>query len=248
MIKLKRSHPQIAFLRTLSGLLSGAFFLLNPPILWAQLIRVNRCQPVTLQTDVSNQDLANIERFVNIAQKHSAEILDAKAALGFSAFQDVVSLELEPSLSLGTSDEEYGGAYTESSFSSTITVDPIRLIGIFQKFPALRARLKQTKSQKRVEVVKYYVAYIQARQKVQIVGDRMGKSTGNRCIHDLNMPSPSKQSAQNLTAKEDAEIAVEQLNASGNVRLALEELAACVGLSPQETIAILENPASKQSP
>jgi hypothetical protein len=248
MIKLKFGYPQIVSSRKLSGLLTGGFFFLNPPILWAQSIRAQPCQTVTLQTEITNQDLEIIEQLVNSAQKYSADILEAKVALGFSAFQDIVSLELEPSLSLGAADEDYGGAYTESSFSSTITVDPIGLIGAFQKLPALRARLKQTKIQKRVEVVKYYVAYIQARQTVQTIGDRMGNPIENRCIEERKSHSASLQSTENLNTKEYAETAEKQLNASGNARIALEELAASVGLSPQETIAILENSTPTQSP
>ncbi|WP_404791140.1 hypothetical protein [Altericista sp. CCNU0014] len=201
-----------------------------------------------MQTEITHQDLAIIEQLFTIAQRHSAEVLDAKTALGFSAFQDTVSLELEPSFSLSTSNEEYANSYSEGSFSSTIAIDPIRLISIFQRMPALRARLKQTKKQKRVEVVKFYIAYIQARQAIQIMSDRMQTVTDDSCTKDLKLNSISAKPTQHLSNKEHSDIAVELLNANGRTRIALEELAACVGLSPQETRTILENSVLKQSP
>jgi hypothetical protein len=248
MLKLHPSHPQIYLPRALSGLLSGLLLVSNTPNLSAQTISIKHCQPKTLQTEITHQDLAIIEQLVTIAQRHSAEVLDAKTALGFSAFQDTVSLELEPSFSFGTSNEEYANSYSEGSFSSTITIDPMRLISVFQQMPALRARLKQTKKQKRVEVVKFYIAYIQARQAIQIMSDRMHAVTDDSCMKDLKLNSISAKPTQNLTNKEYSDIAVELLNANGRTRIALEELAACVGLSPQETGVILESSVLKQPP
>jgi hypothetical protein len=248
MLKSQPNHTQISLTWTLSRLLLGLLLVSNTSTLLAQPIPVNRCQPKTLQTEITHQDLAMIEQLVTIAQRHSAEILDAKTALGFSAFQDTVSLELEPSFSLGTSDEDYAESYAEGSFSSTVTIDPIRLVSVFQQMPALQARLKQTKNQKRVEVVKSYVAYIQARQTTQIMSDRMQAIIGEPCVEGFKPNPTSAKPIQSLITKEYTDMAVEMLNASAQDRIALEELAACVGLSPRETIAILEKPLLNQLP
>jgi hypothetical protein len=248
MSKPQSNQVQIILSRPFSGILLGLLLVSNMLTLVAQSSPIIHCQPKKIQTEITHQDIAIIDQLVTIAQRHSADILDAKTALGFSAFEDTVSLELEPSFSIGTSNEEYTESYSEGNFSSTITIDPIRLISVFQKMPALRARLKQSKKQKRVEVVKFYIAYIQALQVVQVMSNRMQAITGDSCIGGFKSNSTSVKATKNVATKEYADMALEMLNAHGQARIALEELAAAVGLSPQETITTLEDSVLKSSP
>lgn len=53
----------------------------------------------TLQTEITQNKLKIIEQLVTIAERHSPQVQEAKAAMGWRAFQDIVFLELSPSLS-----------------------------------------------------------------------------------------------------------------------------------------------------
>lgn len=110
----------------------------------------------------------------------------------------------------------------------------------------LCSRLQETKGEKRVEVVKYYVAYLQADQalkiatyQMQTVAQESDSPTRNPqqvASHRLQ-PDPS-QITNSLNNKEYVAAATEMLTASAQARVALEELAACVGLSAQETLVV----------
>ncbi len=174
-------------------------------------------RPETLQTQITQHDLVIIDRLVQIAQTNSVEVKTAKAALGVSAFQDVVSLEFGPSQSFSSSDSvEEPTSSNESGFFVTVTVEPIRVMSAIQQLPILSAGLANTKRQKRVEVVKLYMAYLQARQSAKIA----------------RISAPAQEPA----------IAAEQLAASGQELIALEELAASLGLTPQATLAAIAEP------
>ncbi len=173
-----------------------------------------RAKPETLQTVVTQKDIATIDRLVQIAQTNSIEVKTAKAALGVSAFQDIISLEFGPSQSFSRSNSvEEATNFNESGFYLTVSFEPLRVLSAIQQLPALSAGLANTKRQKRVEVVKLYVAYIQARQSAKVA----------RSSDPAKEPVP----------------ATEQLAASGQELIALEELAACLGLTPQDTLTAI---------
>ncbi|NJK30683.1 MAG: hypothetical protein HC940_11315 [Acaryochloris sp. SU_5_25] len=55
--------------------------------------------PEPLQTKITSQDWQRLERLVQIAQHHSATVKAASTALGVSAFEEIVSLELSQTYS-----------------------------------------------------------------------------------------------------------------------------------------------------
>lgn len=231
---------------TLTGLMSTMLFVLMSSSAWAQARLANH-QP--LQTEVTQQDLALIDRLVQLALNSSADIRAAKAAMGVSAFAETVTLEVGPDFRTG-SWSEAGEAYsgTENGFSLTFTLDPLQLISSIQQLPVLRSRLQETKGEKRVEVVKYYVAYLQAKQAVKIAAYQM-QALAKQGDAPLEKRTPqiatrhlqsASQSISSLDNKEYVAAATEMLTASAQARVALEELAGCVGLSAQATLALLK--------
>lgn len=193
-----------------------------------------------LQTEITQTDFKIIEQLVTIALRNSANVQETKAAMGLSVFQDILFVELEPSQATtsyglpGTSSE------SERSFSVTITVDPIKLVSAISLIPIREARWNEAKNQKRLIVVQHYLAYLQSRQVSKIAAYRMQQFTQSSHVASLKSPTtPHNAQLNNLANAEYTTAATEMLNASAREQLTLEELAACIGLSPQKTINIV---------
>ncbi|RUR82992.1 hypothetical protein PCC6912_23660 [Chlorogloeopsis fritschii PCC 6912] len=195
-------------------------------------------EPELLQTEITQQDLKIIEQLVAIAERNSAEVLETKAAMGLNAFTDVVALEFSPSVAtISTSPDD--SSERENSFSFTITIDPIKFISTFGQLPVLQARWKQARQQKRLAIVQYYVAYIQARQAALVAAYRMQKFTRGSRIASISSRTTSREN-NHLANPDYVAAATSMLDTNTRKRLALEELAACVGISVQELSAMID--------
>ncbi|NJM64871.1 MAG: hypothetical protein HC851_03985 [Acaryochloris sp. RU_4_1] len=193
--------------------------------------------PEPLQTKITSQDWQRLERLVQIAQHHSATIKAASTALGVSAFEETVSLELSQTYSSGSFIEDQEQfPEEENSLEIALTLNPLKIISAIQQRPALKAQLQEAKQQKRVEVIKAYVAYLQARQTTQITAYQMQAFT-NR--HPLAARLPSTAVTQTLSNPAYVSAAQEMLSANAQEQVALAELAASVGLSESETLRVL---------
>ncbi|AFY44044.1 hypothetical protein [Nostoc sp. PCC 7107] len=189
-----------------------------------------------LQTNITENDIKIIEQLVTIAERHSSEVLEAKSVTGWRAFQDVISIELSPSLTTTNYNSPSESEARESSLYFSITLDPIKLISAFEQKPIFQARLHEAKQQKRLAVIRHYLAYVQARQAVKIAAYRMQNLTDNERIAGLNPQTKRPESLQILANAEYVAAATEMLNSNTQKQLALEELAACVGLSTSAMI------------
>ncbi|WP_242037887.1 hypothetical protein [Tolypothrix sp. FACHB-123] len=192
-----------------------------------------------LQTNITQQDIKIIEQLVTIAEGNSSEVLDAKSATGWRAFQDVLSIELSPSLTTTSYNSPDGFAENESSLYLSISLDPIKLINAFQQKPIFQARLHEAKQQKRLAVMRYYFAYLQARQAVKIAAYRMQSFRNNERIASLNSQAKTTSSLHNLANADYVAAATEMLNSNTREQLALEELAACVGVSTSAMMTMI---------
>jgi hypothetical protein len=197
-----------------------------------------------LQTEISDRDIKIIEQLVAIAQRKSSQVQEAKAAMGLSAFTDIVSIELSPSQTTINSTLPDTSSENERSFSISMTIDPVRLLNTIQQFPIREARWHEAKQQRRVVVIQYYVAYLQARQATKIAAYRMQKialvALKNERIASLKNSLTSSGQVNFLGNPDYVAAATEMLNTNTRERLALEELAACIGLSWQATITLME--------
>lgn len=192
-----------------------------------------------IQTNITQTDIKIIEQLVTIAEKNASEVLDAKSATGWGAFQDVVSLELSPSFTNTNYNSPDEPQERESSFYLSISFDPIKLITTFQKKPVFQARLHEAKQQKRLAVIRYYLAYLQARQAVKIAAYRMQNFTSDERIASLNSQTNPPGSLKSLANADYVAAATEMLNSNVRKQVALEELAACVGLSTKATMTVM---------
>lgn len=191
---------------------------------------------VTLQTQITQDDLKIIEQLVTIAEGNSPQVLEAKTAMGWGAFQDIVSLELSPSLSTTSYNSPDEPEERESSLYVSVSIDPIKLISAFEQKPLLRSRLHEAKQQKRLDVIKSYFAYIQARQATKIAAYRMQNLTASDRIASVDS---SGGRVNQLSNPEYVAAATEMLNTNAQAQIALQELAACVGISAQLIVPLL---------
>jgi hypothetical protein len=194
-----------------------------------------------LQTNVTQSDVKIIEQLVTIAEQNSSEVLEAKSAAGWRAFEDVVSIELSPSLTSTNYNSPNESEERESSLYLSITLDPIKLISAFEQKPIFQARLHEAKQQKRLAVIRHYLAYLQARQSVKIATYRIQNFTNNERerIASLNAQTNSPENLQSLANADYVAAATEMLNSNAREQIALEELAACVGLSTSAMMTVM---------
>ncbi|MUG96469.1 hypothetical protein F7734_30650 [Scytonema sp. UIC 10036] len=191
-----------------------------------------------LQIEMTQRDLKIIEQLVAIAQRNSASVQETKAAMGLNAFGDVVSIELS-SYQTTSNFTSPDVSSRERGLSFNVTIDPIKLIRTAQQLRVIKARWNEAKQKIRVAVVKSYVAYLQARQATIIAAYRIQKFTQNRSIASLHSQTTALQSINHLANPDYVAAATQMLSASAQERLALEELAACVSLSPQAMITFI---------
>ncbi|GAA6620717.1 hypothetical protein NUACC26_065330 [Scytonema sp. NUACC26] len=198
----------------------------------------NKLEP--LQTEMTQLDLKIIEQLVAIAQRNSASVQETKAAMGLNAFGDVLSIELS-SYQTTSNFTSADVSSNERGLSLNVTIDPIKLLGTIEKRSVMQVRWNEAKHQKRLAVVKYYVAYLQARQAAKIAAYQMQKFTRSTPIASLHAQATSPESVNHLANPDYVAAVTQMLSTSTGERVALEELAACVGLSPQAIIPVINS-------
>ncbi|MCF2149433.1 hypothetical protein IQ276_023985 [Desmonostoc muscorum LEGE 12446] len=227
-----------AFAQSFKIFLAVTFVSTAFPVIASEDKSISSNQPDVLQTEITQQDLKIIEQLVGIAERNSAQVLETKAAMGLNAFRDIVTIELSPALTTISTLPDSSSEYS-NSFSLTVTVDPIKFISTFGQLPVLRARWQEARQQKRLAIVQYYVAYVQARHNAIIATYKIKKFTEYSRIVSLDSQATSPENINHLANPDYVAAATSMLDTNTRQQLALEELAACVGLSPKETIAII---------
>ena len=179
-----------------------------------------------IQTEITARDEVMIDRLISIAHKNSAAIKEVRAATGFSVFDDTMALSISPTYSSGSfveNREQFAGV--ESKFAVELKINPLKMISAIEKRPALQAKLQEAHRQKRVEVVKLYLAYLQSHQAHQLARQRLQTFKPTQRVANAHKIGSNPEY---ITATK------EMLSANAQVRIAWEELAAAVGLSPTE--------------
>ncbi|WP_272819127.1 hypothetical protein [Scytonema hofmannii] len=185
-----------------------------------------------LQIEITQQDIKNIDELVTIAERNSAQIQETKAAMGLSSFNDLMTLELSTSTDNSfISDEE---------LSITVTIDPIKIFTATKQLSVVKTRWNEEKRLKRVAVVQSYVDYLQARQASIIAAYQMQKLTGDLRVASLHPQTNPRRTINHIANPDFVAAVTEMLNTNTRERVALEQLAACVGLSPQATTTIID--------
>jgi outer membrane protein TolC len=182
-------------------------------------------QAIPLQTKLTAQDLERIERLIELAQRQSPDVKEAKAQLGLAAFNEVIILGLSTGLNRNTTNEIDAEPVQESAVGVELYVDLVRMISAVQGYPARRARVAHAKRQIRVAVVEAYAEYVLARQ--------------TKSIAQVRLQGQQQTVSVEIVSDEGLTAATELLSADSNERIALEKLAAVVGQSPTELLELL---------
>lgn len=207
-----------------------------------------------LQFEMTQDDQRVMEELIGIAVRNAPAVRDAQAEMGVAPFIDAFVVEIAPSRLSSTltdaSIPDIEGPYrtSDSSTTSTFTFNPIQLINGIQKIPALQSHLRDAQQQTRVAVIESYVAYVQARQSTAISTRQLNTVVASILEQSqvasvqLN-PVPASSILEN---NEDyIAAATESLAANSDAIVALETLAATVGMPTQDMLTVIETTISQ---
>jgi hypothetical protein len=202
-----------------------------------------------LQADISPADRQAMEELISIAVRNAPAVRDANAAMGLTPFVDALVLEIAPSRLSSTLSDASDPAlaepylYSDNSTTTTFTFNPIRLISGIQQMPALRSHLRDAEQQTRVAVIQNYVAYVQARQSASVASRQLNTvvasilETSQVASAQLTQIPASSVLANN---EDYVAAATESLAANSDEMVALETLAAAVGMPTAEMLTVIE--------
>ncbi len=199
-----------------------------------------------LQSEMTQADQRVMEELISIAVRNAPAVRDAHAAMGVAPFLDAFVVEIAPSrISSTLSDasvlaEPY--QYSDNSTTSTFTFNPVQLINGIQQIPALRSHLRDAEQQTRVAVIQGYVAYVQARQSTAISTRQLNTVVAS--IQEQSQVASIQLNqipASSVLVNDESYIAAatESLAANSDEMVALETLAATVGMPTQDMLSVI---------
>lgn len=183
-----------------------------------------------LQTELTDTDLKILTKLIRQAQDNSPAVREARYNRGPINFEYAILPEL-------IRDQENGG------FNFGLTINPLYLIAGVQKQSTLKAQVRDAMSQVRVAVVQNYVAYVRAHQATNIAAQKLQKVIAS--ISQTQVASLQPQSGhlpQTILLADNPEYvasANEMLAANCDEMIALEVLAASVGMPPDKTMEVI---------
>jgi hypothetical protein len=201
-----------------------------------------------MQTQFTTADVQVMEELIQIATRNAPMVRDARAEMGVTPFVDAMLVEIAPSWlssSLSDTSDPALSNYRTSDNSTTVTLtfNPLQLIKAIQRQPALVSHLRDAKHQMRVAVIQNYVAYVQARQSASVAQRRLdtvvATITANSRIASTDLTQVSS-GAVLVNHEEYVAAATESLTTNGDEMMALEMLAACVGLPSHEILDVMQ--------
>jgi predicted phage tail protein len=201
-----------------------------------------------MQTQFTTADVQVMEELIQIATRNAPMVRDARAEMGVTPFVDAMLVEVAPSWlssSLTDTSDPALADYRTSDNSTTVTLtfNPLQLIKAIQRQPALASHLRDAKHQTRVAVIQNYVAYVQARQSASIAQRRLdtvvATITANSRIASADLTQVAVGAAL-VNHEEYVAAATESLTTNGDEMMALEMLAASVGLPSHEMLDVMQ--------
>jgi hypothetical protein len=202
-----------------------------------------------IRTQLSQTDLEVVEELVEIAQRNSPAVRDARDAMGITPFMDAITIEIVPkdytTFTTDPSDPSLprNYRYHESGIDLSATINPLYIIRGIQQQSALRAHLRDARRQVRYTVMESYVAYLQADQTAEtaqrrydtVVASLPQTQVASAQLQPGQVPDPSL-----LANNEDyVAAATELFNANTAEIMALEGLAVAVGMSSEDTLELI---------
>ena len=199
----------------------------------------------TLETVLDAADLAALEQLVAVAERNDPRVLEAELALVIG--QREISLEgrLREALSInmgtGLEVDPYGQA--RPSYSVSVRLDAMALIGPDDRSGALERALVLSRAESRYKVVQAFVRYVIARQAAEAAALALESAEAAFRVASARLEVGEVTLSDQLRAKSAvSEAAVALLRANGEVVVSLEGLALTVGVSRDELLSLLQGP------
>lgn len=212
-------------------------------ILPCSLLTGAQAQPTgTLETVFSSNDLAALERLATTAQANSPEVLEARHAFELAA-ADVEPLgRLTQALDVRAGANLAGNIYSQASpsYSISVSLDVVSLLEVPDEREVLESYLAQAQAQTRVQVVQAFTGYVVARNTAESAAQALESAEAQFRV------TTSRLEVQEVTLNDQisarslvGSAAVSLLSANANVIITLEQLAAVVGLTAKQTLAVV---------
>lgn len=197
----------------------------------------------TLDTVFSNADLAALERLVTLAQTQSTRVLEARGVLQRAEIDASFEGRLAEALTIragaGLSNDSYGQA--KPSYSLNLSLDVMTLARSENHTTLANAKLSDALAKSRVDTVEAFVRYLIARNAAEAAARALESADANHHIAHARWHIGEATLADQVSAQSSvASAAVTLLRANGEVIIALEQLAAVVGASPERTLATFQ--------
>lgn len=203
-----------------------------------------------LETVFSPGDLAALERLVSTAQANSPEVLEATRAVDLAAAEVEPLGRLTQALDVRAGANVAGGLYTQASpsYSISVSLDVVGLLDAPDEREVLKRRLARARAQTRVQVVEAFTGYVVARNAAESAAQALESAEAQFRVTTSRLEVQEATLSDQISARSSVgNAAVSLLSANAEVIVRLEQLAAVVGLSAEQTLALVaEEQTAKQ--
>ena len=197
-----------------------------------------------LATFFSPEQLTALEQLVTLSESTSPTVLEAQHALNVAASHRELGTRLLDSLTVdigtGLTGDFYG--QSEPHYSVSAGVDLVKLVNVEDKTGVLQAQVKAAKAENRARVAAAYVGYVVAQEAAEAAAHSVESADAAFQVIAARVEVGEATVSDQLTAQNAvSNSALALLQANSNVIVSLEQLAAAVGRSPRETLAVVNN-------
>lgn len=196
-----------------------------------------------LETVFGPTDLAALEQLVAAAQESSPEVLEASRTVELAAAAVEPLGRLAQALDVRASGNVAGSLYTQASpsYSISVSLDVVGLLEVPDEREVLARRLATARAQTRVQVVEAFTAYVVARNAAESAAQALESAEAQFRVVSSRLEVQEATLSDQIGARSSVgSAAVTLLSANAEVIVTLERLAAVVGLSAEETLALME--------
>ena len=192
-----------------------------------------------LETLFTQSELATLEQLILLAQANDAKVLEASIDLEDTEMLGRLSEALTVNAGVGLSGDFYGQAAPEYSIS--IGLDVMTLVDDGDANLA-QAKIESEKNNVRVRTVEAFVNYKVAKESAESAALAVESATAAFNATHARVEMGEATRTEQLQAQQAvSNAAIGSLEANGQVIVTLESLAAVVGSTPRDVVAILES-------
>lgn len=191
-----------------------------------------------LETLFTQSELATLEQLVSLAQANDANVLEASLALEDTEMLGRLSESLTVNAGVGLTGDFYGQAAPKYSIS--IGLDLMTLVDGANPNLA-ESKVSTEKNNVRVRTVEAFVNYKVAVESAESAALAVESATAAFNATHARVEMGEATRTEQLQAQQGVSgAAISLLEANGQVIVALENLAAVVGSTPMDVVAILQ--------